>query len=233
MINVSNNLFYFYLLRIFVTNRNKLNFTAFQKTFRKFTVFSITDVEIAFPGFDRKILVVWQDKGYIHKVRNSWYCFADRLLQEDDLCLVANKIYAPSYVSLESAFSFYHFIPEGVFRTTSVGTLKTASFDTPIGYFHYRNIKPFLFFGYRLERQAKGEMPGSYKIASPEKALIDFLYLNPQYKDEVDLDSLRFNWEAFGEAVDMERLEEYVKYIGSGSLTKRMGILLNLFHAQS
>lgn len=210
-----------------------MNFFAFQKAFREFTVFSTNDIEIAFPGFDRKILVAWQDKGYIQKIRNSWYCFADRLMQEDDLCLIANKIYAPSYVSLESAFAFYHFIPEGVFRTTSVSTLKTASFHTPIGYFHYRNLKPSMFFGYQLERQTKGSMPVWYKMASPEKALIDFVHLNQQYKEEVDFDSLRFDWDAFGEAVNLEKLDEYLRHIQSDALTKRIKTFLNLYHAQS
>lgn len=229
---LSLNYFYFFFLRIFVINRNKLRFIAFQDVFRDYTIFSTNEVEKVFPGFDRKVLVAWQKKGYIQKIRNNWYRFAKRPLHDEDLFFIANKIYHPSYVSLESAFSYYQFIPEGVFRTTSISTLKTTHFDTPAGYFQYRNMKPSLFWGYRLIRQRENPLSGWHKIASAEKAVIDFLYLNPQYEEEADFEGLRFNWEAFSTRVDLEKMGRYLKYIQSPALSNRMKNFLNVFHAQ-
>ena len=209
-----------------------MRFLAFLETFRDFTVFSTYDVEKSFPDFDRKVLVAWQKKGYIQKIRNKWYCFTNRHFNENDLRLIANKIYHPSYISMESALSFYNFIPEGVFTTTSVSTLKTAQFDTPIGYFSYRNIKPSLFWGYRLERQIGNRLSGWYKIATPEKAILDFLYLNPKYDNEADFEGLRFNWWEFAETVDLKRLENYLLFIPSNSVKKRVKKFIIYFHAQ-
>lgn len=172
-----------------------MKFIDFQDAFYDYTVFSTIEVEKVFPGFDRKVLVAWQKKGYIQKIRNSWYRFNNRQIVEEDLFFIANKIYHPSYISLESALSYYQFIPEGVFSITSISTLKTVHFDTPIGYFQYRNVKPALFWGYRLVRQRSNPLSGWYKIATAEKAVIDFLYLNPQYEKEPDFEGLRFNWE--------------------------------------
>ena len=43
--------------------------------------------------------------------------------------MVANKIYSPSYISLETALSYYGLIPESVYALTSVSTRKTISFN--------------------------------------------------------------------------------------------------------
>ena len=211
-----------------------MTFLEFQNIFREFTLFSTIDLEKTFPGFDRKVLVEWQKKGYIKKLRNNWYCFADQPFNERDLFFVANQIYAPSYVSLKSALSYYNFIPEGVFQITSISTRKTKEFDTPTGFFRYRNIKPRLFFGYGLEKQLSIKTHSSwFKIAAPEKAILDFVYLNPRYKDERDFEGLRFNWEEFEEKVDLIKLKEYLIYFNSEALINRISKLLNVFYAES
>lgn len=205
----------------------------FINTFRDFTVFSTYDIKKVFPGFDRKILVAWQKKGYLKKIRNNWYCFADRTFRESDLFLAANKIYSPAYVSMESALSYYHLIPEGVFRITSVSTLKTNHFDTPIGHFDYRHLKPSLFFGYRLVRQRRTEVAGWFKIASVEKTLIDFLYLNPQYNEPADFSGLRFNWREFSAKANFNKIQDFLKHIHSATLSERVQKFLDYYHAQS
>ena len=107
-----------------------MTYLTFKETLQAFPVFSIREIEKHFPGFDNRRLVEWQDKGYIQKLRNRYYRFMDREVDEAYLCYCANAIYAPSYVSLESALSIHGFIPEGVFQTTSCTTLKTNRFET-------------------------------------------------------------------------------------------------------
>ncbi len=210
-----------------------MNYIDFYQAFKNFTLFSIQDIQKSFPGFDRKILVDWQKKGYLLKVRNSWYCLAEFSIQESDLFFIANKIYSPSYISLESAFSLYGLIPEGVFKITSVSTLKTTSFDTPIGVFNYRNFKPSLMWGYTLKKQINHDLKGWYKVATPEKAILDFLYLNPGYNDLEDLEGLRFNWIQLHDQIDVARLEYLAKYFDSKALLDRLENLLKLFYAHS
>ncbi len=111
----------------------------------------------------------------------------------EDLLITSNRIYAPSYVSLQWALSYYHLIPEGVFSITAATSLKTRHFKTPIGVFSYKHVKPSLLFGYRLI-----EFEGmAYRLAEPEKAILDYLYSNPSVRTQQDIDSLRLNRNEF------------------------------------
>ena len=86
---------------------------------------------------------------------------------------LANQLYTPSYVSLESALSYYNMIPEAVFAVTSVSSKKTQRFTNELGQFLYHHIKPSIYGGYVAEQD---EFGNTFYIASREKALVDFLY---------------------------------------------------------
>ena len=123
----------------------------FRAKMEPFRIFSVRDVEKQFPSMNRMNLVRWQKKGYILKLRNKWYAFNDAENHENIEWLAANLIYAPSYISLQTALSWYNLIPEMIVSTTSVTTQKTNKFSTPLGNFDYHRIKPELFgFGYWL-----------------------------------------------------------------------------------
>jgi hypothetical protein len=96
--------------------------------------------------------------------------------QKDLICseLWANKIYGPSYISLEYALSFYGLIPEHVFLVTSVTSKRKKNFITPIGNFSYAYLPLKLYsVGYALLELNQRQ---SALIASPEKALADLFY---------------------------------------------------------
>jgi len=206
-----------------------MNYTRFQHIMRPFPVFSVREIEKHSPGFDSRRLVEWQRKGYIEKLRNRWYMFSDKQPDEAFLFFAANKIYSPSYVSLESALSLYGFIPEGVFQITSCSTLKTNKFDAPLGQFKYRNLKKELFWGYRLRQSNRGV----YKVAEPEKALIDYFYLNPGLKTADDLKALRLNSREIKDKISLSRIEAFSSYINSSALNKRIELLIKYLHADS
>ena len=145
-------------------------FQEFRSTFRNYPLFSIKEVEKLYPSFDAKNLVNWQHKMYIQKIRNSWYRLTENPLDLDTLFFISNQMYAPSYISLESALSYYGFIPEGVFKITAISTLKTQEFTTPASVFSYRSIKPELYFGYQLVSFGSFH----FKIAEPEKTILDY-----------------------------------------------------------
>ena len=205
-----------------------MNFINFHQSFKDSPIFSINDINLNFPGFDRKILVEWQKKGYLYKIKNSWYTWSDQKKTEKLLFLIANKIYKPSYISLQSVLSLYGFIPEGVFTITSVSSLKTNQFNTPISNFSYKNIKPSLMFGYRLMEWDKGIY---CKVAEPEKAILDFLYLNPQYNKIEDFESLRFNNFEMNSIIFSEKMKNYLEYINSKALNSRFKKLTQMLYA--
>lgn len=87
---------------------------------------------------------------------------------------LANKLYEPSYVSLEFALSYHRVIPEVVYEITSVTTKKTQKFiKAPGRIFTYRSIKRSAFTGYVTNMQ-RGF---TFLIADPEKAFVDLTYL--------------------------------------------------------
>lgn len=172
------------------------------------TVFSIKDIEKTSDGvFHRRRLNEWQEKDYIKKLVKGYYIFSD--LEADDRTLyeIANRIYSPSYVSLETALSYYGLIPESVYLVTSVSTRKTNSFKTPVATFGYQKVKSSLFFAYRIEEYNNKV----FKIASPEKAVLDLFYLKPDLKNSDDFDNLRINDTNFTEIIDKRRLFNYLK----------------------
>lgn len=85
--------------------------------------------------------------------------------------LLANHIYGPSYVSLDSALSAYGLIPERVFVHTSVSTKPSRQYRTPVGTFTYTRLPlPYYSFG-QVHREIA---PRQWVLmASPEKALLD------------------------------------------------------------
>ena len=128
-------------------------------------------------------MTTWQKKGLILRLRKGLYTLneEDRKIHPSRLFL-ANQIYSPSYVSCEYALGYYALIPEKVEDVTSVTTKKTASFRNPFGLFRYQHLKPSLFFGYR-KIEDENNFPAF--VAKPEKAVLDFLYLNlSQFKNE-------------------------------------------------
>lgn len=109
------------------------------------------------------------NSGLFVKLRNNFYTLGDSCPSQ---YLIANKMYQPSYISLKSALSNYHIIPEVVYATTSVTTKISREFATPKGDFIYQRIKKRAFTGYGLRLVDKDNI----LIATPEKALADYLY---------------------------------------------------------
>lgn len=92
--------------------------------------------------------------------------------------LIANHLRGPSYVSLESALSYWSMIPERAYEISSV-TIKTSKlYKTPVGRFSYRQLKtPYYSYGIKNIRHSSKQ---SILVASPEKALCDKIVLTPK-----------------------------------------------------
>lgn len=195
-----------------------MRYLELRKHLKDFTLFSLGDIKKIDPGFHRRRLSEWQDKDYIVKIINGHYLFSDTKVNEAVLFEIANRIYQPSYVSFEMALAHYGLIPESVYGITSASTRRTYRFHTPVADFIYRTIKPALFFGYEIVKY-DGK---TYKIASPEKAILDYFYLNPNLKNAADYAGLRINQEVFSRIVNREKLEAYLSRINQKNLRKRM-----------
>ncbi|MCX5667113.1 MAG: hypothetical protein NTY34_02225 [Candidatus Omnitrophica bacterium] len=195
-----------------------MNYIEFQKIVGPFTVFSLADIRQSDPAFHRRRLNEWQKKGYIRKVIKGYYVFADRALNEKVLFEIANRIYAPSYVSFEMALSYHGLIPESVYGITSTSTRKTSHFKTPIGDFIYRTIRPKLYFGFDFLKNDEK----LFKLASPEKAFLDLFYIKTELRDAASFESLRINREAFLKLMNRDKINGYLDVYAQVSLKRRV-----------
>lgn len=199
-----------------------MQYIKMKESLKEFPVFSLTDIERVDSNFHRRRLNEWQDRGYIKKIIRGYYIFSDLELCENVLFEIANRIYSPSYVSLELALSYYRLIPESVYGITSASTRRTYNFKTPIAEFSYRTIKPGLFFGYNMVNYNNRH----FKIASIEKAVLDYFYINPNIEKESDFASLRINRELFLKQVDEKSLHKFLDKFAKKTLTKRINSFL-------
>lgn len=195
-----------------------MHFIDFKAQLKSFTVFSLADIRMLDGSFHRRRLNEWQDKGYIRKVVRGYYVFTDVEMSEPALYEIANRIYAPSYVSFETALAYYGLIPESVYGVVSASTRKTSRFPTDTGTFSYRTILRRAFSGYTVEAYGRGH----FKIAEIEKAVVDFLYLHPGAAPDMDFSPLRLDREIFRSKVDRIKLEEFAGRFGQRALMKRV-----------
>ena len=112
----------------------------------------------------------YKKRGFILQLKRGLYVFPDALPPD---VYIANKLYSPSYVSLEFALSYHSVIPETVYEITSVTTKATRRFETLGKTFSYRKIKTLAFTGYEIQEQ----QGLSFNIADAEKAFVDVNYL--------------------------------------------------------
>lgn len=146
----------------------------------------------------------WRKTGKITQLRRGVYFVNPpyaKLSAGYDLYAAA-LLHAPSYLSLEKALEYHGLIPEGVAVYTSVTSRRPITLKTPLGEYSYRHLKRELFWGY--ERLAAGG--GEVFMALPEKAALDFFYLNGVnitggYLEELRLQNL--------ENLDLGRLADF------------------------
>lgn len=227
--NIDHSKYIFFILYIFVY-KMKYMWIEFKNKMEPFRVFSIRDIRKMFPGLNNMNLVRWQQKGYLVKIINGWYCFADNYSNENIQWLSANLIYKPSYISLHTALSFYNLIPEAIYPTTSVTTKKTRQFVTLIGNLSYNKLKPQVFgFGHTLidSRKYSDVSPDIKRynrqiiIAEMEKAILDFFYINPQYNTEKEIAYLRFDNLVLKD-MDKEKFYKYLDRFSNKALENRI-----------
>ena len=195
-----------------------MKYIELKNTLKDFTLFSLNDIRKIEFNFFRSRLNEWQGKGFIKKIINGYYLFSDLNVNDHALFEIANRIYSPSYISFEMALSYYNLIPESVYKITSASTRKTSKFTTPLAQFHYRTIAPKFYFGYEIiEYNSK-----HFKIASMEKALLDFFYINNYLNNKADFESLRINKDVINTRINRKQLREFLGRFNKKSLTRRI-----------
>jgi predicted transcriptional regulator of viral defense system len=118
-----------------------------------------------------KLLRRLADSGHLARLGRGRWGFKDRI----ELFALPEYLTAPypSYVSLQSALYHHGMISQIPSVLYAVSLARTRTYGTPLGTVSAHHVQPSFFFGYKPSVKSAG------KIATPEKALIDFLYLSP------------------------------------------------------
>jgi predicted transcriptional regulator of viral defense system len=164
------------------------------------------------PGIIRQQLSRWTKSGRLYQLRRGLYALAPPYQKvKPQPFLVANRMQRASYVSCQTALAFYGLIPEVVYAVTSVSTGRPQQWRTPLGDFVYRHIQLHLLSGYRILplEQASGTRPVQQAlVASPEKALLDLVYLHPGADSAAYLAELRLQNLETLDLIELQRQAE-------------------------
>ena len=122
---------------------------------------------------------------------------------------LSSAIYSPSYISFQTALSYYGIIPERTMKITSATTKKNKrkSYKNAFGEYLYQDI-PASAFNAGVIDYSNEQYP--YLIASKEKAICDMLYIESPVSNMKELETLmfanlRFDEDAFKE-LDFNKL---------------------------
>lgn len=144
-------------------------------------IFSLTNKN----SLSKKIQSLEQ-KRLIRRLINGKYALSISSVSEFK---IAQFILSPSYISLESALSFYGIITGFSYSITSITTKATKTYVIDKKEFNYSHLAPKLLWGYEKQED--------FIIATKEKAFLDYCYLS--FKgiktplDFEELDTTRLN----------------------------------------
>ncbi len=110
-----------------------------------------------------------QINGFLIRLKKGLYALKTDMPSDEE---IANSLYKPSYISFEYALSRYGIIPEATYAITSATTKITREFEVEDKKFTYLSIKKQAYIGFNLVKVSSK----NYFIATPEKALVDYLY---------------------------------------------------------
>jgi hypothetical protein len=154
-------------------------------------------------------------KGYFTPIKQGVYLVSEKFgLRPYSKEILANLIYGPSYVSLETALSNHGIIPERVTTTTSISFGRGKFFSTRVGEFEYHHIKDSI---YSAGVQLREVFPGVYcQHAISEKALLDFIYIKEkkgEFKNSKEyfaylVEAYRFDLDAIANAISLRKLQD-------------------------
>ena len=130
----------------------------------------------------------WVEKGYLIQLRRGLYIPGPNSgLILPELFTISNHLYGPSYISLESALSFWGLIPERVFGVYAISLQRSKVMETPVGRFEYRNMSDrYYYLGVNsISLTSKQRV----LMANKEKAVIDKIVLTAgvQFRSKEDV----------------------------------------------
>ncbi len=174
----------------------------------------------------RRQLSRWVRDRKIYLLRRGLYTLAQPYQKvRPHPFVVANRMVRGSSVSCQSALAHYGLIPESVPVTVSVTWGRPAHWETALGVFEFHHIQPALWYGYRW-LDLGGERAF---VATPEKALLDLIYLHPGADAPAHLQELRLQ---NLDRLNLEELDHLAEISGVPKLKRAAKRLARLIRAE-
>ena len=170
----------------------------------------------------------WVRAGRLDQIRRGLYALAPPFQRaRPHPFVVANRLVPGSYVSLQSALAHASLIPESVPVTTSVSAGRPGRWDTPQGTYVFRHIQPDFLTGFRRTSVGGGM---EALLATPEKALLDLVYLetdgdSPAYLSELRLQNL--------DGLDLSELHRLAEASGKPKLRRAADQIAHLAETEA
>ena len=146
------------------------------------------------------------------RVHRGLYVLAEKYLRKKvDPLVLAQRLHGPSYIGLEMALAHHGWIPEAVYTVTSVSMDRAREFDTPLGRFSFVRVPQKTL--YTAVRRVENGQGRSFLLASPLKALADYVYVHKRNWDSAHpvVESLRVDEESLAGV----RAEEFDELLGN------------------
>ncbi|MCP9455540.1 MAG: hypothetical protein NNA18_05470 [Nitrospira sp.] len=179
------------------------------------------------PDDVRRQLSRWTRAGRILQLRRGVYTLAPPYQKiKPAHFVIANRMVRGSYVSCQSALAFYNLIPEYTPVVVSVAASRPARWQTPFGTFEFRHIKVDWLAGYRNLDLGGGQ---TAFVATPEKALLDLIYLQPSGDEPQSLEALRLQ---NLERLDRNALQAWAERSGKPKLRRAAAYIASLATAE-
>ncbi|MBI5022851.1 MAG: hypothetical protein HZC05_01625 [Candidatus Magasanikbacteria bacterium] len=161
--------------------------------------------------------------GWLRRIKKGLYLIIDSLTarSQTDISLIriANAIMAESYVSLSHALNHYQLFDQLSKNVISITWTKNKQYIFDDCVFKFSKIKKNMYFGFN-EKMENGKL---IQIATAEKALIDYLYLDKNFGSaSLVFEKLR----DYHQELNMKKLQEYALRSGS-TIQRKIGFMLD------
>ncbi len=132
-----------------------------------------------------------------------------------------------AYVSAQAALAYYGLIPEYVPVVTSVTTARPGQWQTRLGRFVFHHVKTEWLRGYRLVEVAPDQQAF---IATPEKALLDLVYLQPGGDSSDYLNGLRLQ---NLDQLNLSKMVGLTAAVNRPKLQRAVAVVAKLVHSEA
>lgn len=164
-----------------------------------------------------------KEKGWLVPLRRGLYYISDissRGFVNISPFVIASAFDKDSYISLDSALSFYGLFEQMLRTTSSVTAEKSKKYVFQDNTYRYLKINKKLYFGYKLEN-----LEGYYiKVAELEKVILDYLYFK---NDAYSVDLLLEKLQKAKDRLDFKKFFNYARKFPE-TTKRKLGFILDL-----